>query len=63
MDPTEYVVPCLFLGDPDTPPAGPVARLPRKLLRPLSLVDHPRFSTKNDPASTAIYGHLAVEKK
>jgi hypothetical protein len=63
MDLTEYAVPCLFLGDPDTLPAGPVARRPRKLLQPLALVDHLRFSTEKDPASTAIYGYMAVEKK
>jgi hypothetical protein len=63
MDHTEYAVPCLFLGDPDRPLAGSVAILPRKLLQPLALVDHLRFSTEKDPASTAIYGYMLVEKK
>src|SRR5437764_656002 len=35
MDQTEYVTPCLFLGDPNRRPAGQPATLPRKLLQPL----------------------------
>jgi hypothetical protein len=63
MDPTEYAAPCLFLGDPDTPPAGPVASLPRRLLQPLAFLDHLRFSMAKDPLSITIYGHLIVKKK
>lgn len=62
MDTTEYAVPCLFLGDPDNPPAGPPAGLPRKLLQPLAFLDQLQFLMKKDPASTAIHGLLIVEK-
>jgi hypothetical protein len=62
MDQTEYVVPCLFLGDPDQPPSRPQARFPRILLQPLALLDNLRFVMEKDPSSTAIYGHLIVEK-
>jgi hypothetical protein len=57
MDQTEYSVACLFLGDPDNPPAGPVATLP------LALLDHLRFVMEKDPTGTAIYGQPTVEKK
>jgi hypothetical protein len=63
MDQTEYVIPCLFLGDPDQPPAGPQASFPRRLLQPLALLDDLRFVMEKDLSSTAIYGHLIVEKK
>jgi hypothetical protein len=63
MDPTEYAVSCFFLGDPDTPPAGPVARLPRKLLQPLALLEYLRFTADKDPADGTAYGTLTVEKK
>lgn len=62
MDQTEYVVPCLFLGDPDQPPSGPQASFPRNLLQPLALLDSLRFVMEKDPISTAIYGYLVVEK-
>jgi len=63
MDQTEYIVPCLFLGDPDQAPSGPQASFPRMLLQPLALLDNLRFVLEKDPNSTAIYGHLVVEKK
>jgi hypothetical protein len=63
MDQTEYVIPCLFLGDPDQPPSGLQASFPRMLLQPLALLDYLRFIMDKDPSSTAIYGHLVVEKK
>jgi hypothetical protein len=63
MDQTEYVVACLFLGDPDQPPSGPQASFPRMLLQPLALLDYLRLVMEKDPSSAAIYGHLVVEKK
>lgn len=64
LDRTEYTIPCLFLGDPDTPPAplSPVA-LPRKLLQPFALLDQLRFTLDHDPAVGTPYGELLVEKK
>jgi hypothetical protein len=63
MDSTEYVTPCLFLGDPNTPPAGPAATLPRKLLQPLALLGQLRFTLDHDPSDGTLYGVLVVEKK
>jgi hypothetical protein len=58
MDLTEYVTPCLFLGDPNIPPnLSPQATAPRRLL------DQLRFSMDRDPAAGAMYGSLVVEKK
>ena len=64
MDPTEYVIPCLFLGDPDVPPdpARP-ATWPRKLLQPFQLLDWLRFTLDKDPAAGLLYGELIVEKR
>jgi hypothetical protein len=64
MDPTEYVVPCLFLGDPDTPPdASRLATLPRMLVQPFALLGQLRFTVDRDPATGTLYGELVVEKK
>lgn len=63
MDQTEYVTPCLFLGDPDTPPAGQPATFPRKLLQPFGLLDQLRFTMDRDPVAGALDGELIVEKK
>lgn len=63
MDLTEYAVPCLFLGDPTTPPSGPAATFPRKLLQPLGLVNWLRFTFDRDPSSGTPYGEMIVEKK
>jgi hypothetical protein len=63
MDQTEYVTSCLFLGDPNTPPAGPFATLPRKLLQPLALLNQLRFEMKHDPGDGTPYGVFVVEKK
>jgi hypothetical protein len=63
MDQTEYVVPTLFLGDPDTPPdARQPATFPRKLLLPLALLDRLRFTAEKNPARSNLYGELVVEK-
>jgi hypothetical protein len=63
LDPTEYVTPCLFLGDPHTPPAGPAATLPRKLLQPFALLGQLRFGMDHDPSDGTPYGMLVVENK
>ncbi len=64
MDQTVYVVPSLFLGDPDAPPdpARP-ATWPRKLLQPFQLLDWLRFTLDKDPATGSLYGELVVEKR
>ncbi|HVS35547.1 MAG TPA: hypothetical protein VMS17_08195, partial [Gemmataceae bacterium] len=43
MDPTEYVFPCFFLGDPAAPPAARSANAPRKLLGLSGVVDKLRI--------------------
>ena len=63
MDSTEYVTPCLFLGDPAIPPSGPAATLPRKLLQPLALLGQLRFAMRHDAGDGTPYGMLEVEKK
>ena len=64
MDLTDYVVACLFLGDPSVAPnpAQP-ATFPRKLLQPFALLDHLRFTIDHDPATGSMYGELVIEKK
>jgi len=64
MDQTVYVVPCLFLGNPDAPPdpARPATR-PRKLLQPFHLLDWLRFTLDKNPAVGLLYGELVVEKR
>jgi hypothetical protein len=64
MDPTEYGVACLFLGDPDTPPdPNQPATFPRNLLQPFHLLDQLRFILDRDAHVTAPYGTLTVEMK
>lgn len=63
MDASEYVTPCFFLADPDTPPTGPPGKLPRNLLQPLALLNELRFTMDSDPAAIAPHGLLVVEKK
>ena len=63
MDQTEYVTPCLFLGDPNRRPAGQPATLPRKLLQPLGLLDQLRFTMDRDPSAATLDGELLIEKK
>jgi hypothetical protein len=63
MDQTEYVTPCLFLGDPNTPAIGQRATLPRKLLQPLALLDQLRFTMDRDPRAGTLDGELLIEKK
>jgi hypothetical protein len=64
MDPTDYAVVCLYLGDPDLPPSlNQPAMLAKKLLQPLALVDQLRFIMDRDPAAASLHGELVVEKK
>ena len=63
MDPTEYAIACLFLGDPDSPPAGNPAAFPRKLLQPFSLLDWFRVTFDKDAAVGAPHGEMILEKK
>ena len=64
MDQTEYLIACLFLGDPDAPPdpARP-ATWPRNLLQPFQLLDRLRFTLDRDPAAGSLHGELVVEKR
>jgi hypothetical protein len=65
MDQTEYVIPCHFRGDPDSPPdpSVPAAMLPRNLLGLSGVVDKLRITTDGTPVSeSAPYGLLIVEK-
>ncbi len=63
MDATEYALACLFLGDPNTPAAGPLATLPRELLQPLALLDRLRFLFDKDATVGAPHGEMIIEKK
>jgi hypothetical protein len=65
MDQTEYVIPCHFRGDPNTPPDPSVsaAMLPRNLLGLSGVVDKLRITTDGKPVSAAApYGLLIIEK-
>ena len=63
MDATEYTVACFFLGDPNTPPTGNPATLPRKLLQPLALLDRLRFHFGKNATVAAPHGEMLIEKK
>ncbi len=64
LDPTIFVVPCLFLGDPDVPPdPARAAAWHRELLQPFQLLDQLRFTIDKDPAAVLPYGELVVEKR
>ncbi len=63
MDATEYVFPCFFLGDPNTPlHAYTRQTLPRNLLGLSGVVDKLRITYDGTPAPRAAYGNLIVEK-
>jgi hypothetical protein len=65
MDSTEYVVPCFFLGDPDTSLAAipASASVPRNLLGLSGVVDKLRIIFDGDARAGAAYGHVIIEKK
>jgi hypothetical protein len=65
MDATEYLAPCHFQGDPDTPPDPnlPPASAPRNLLALAGVVDKLRLTQDGTPdPPAALYGKLVVEK-
>jgi len=63
MDPTEYVFPCYFIGDPDAPfdPNRP-PKFPRSLLGLSGVVDKIRFLFDGTRTATAPQGLMVVEK-
>jgi hypothetical protein len=63
MDPIEHVIPCHFLGDPDTPLPATAATLPRSLLGMTGVVDKLRFVADGTPTPPqAPYRNLIVER-
>jgi hypothetical protein len=63
MDATEYVFPCFFLGDPNTPlHAYNPQSLPHSLLGLAGVVDKIRTAFDGTPTPGALYGNLIVEK-
>jgi hypothetical protein len=63
MDATEYVFPCFFLGDPDTPvhTYSPMTT-PHTLLGLSGVVDKLLITLGGKPSPAAPYGNLTVEK-
>jgi hypothetical protein len=57
MDPTEFVFPCYFLGDPDVPPVGG-----RNLLGLTGVINQIRLTFDGTYSLVAPYGLLIVEK-
>jgi hypothetical protein len=58
MDPTEYLIPCYFLGDPVHPTPQPAWNL----LGLTGVVDQFRLSFDGTPSVGSGYGRLVVEK-
>ena len=63
MDPTEYVFPCYFIGDPDErfDPRHP-PKFPRSLLALSGVVDKIRFLFDGTPTPAAPHGLMVMEK-
>ena len=59
MDPTEYVFPCYFLGDPDTPPPATA----KSLLGLTGVIDQIRLTFDGVSLPGAPHGILIVEKR
>jgi hypothetical protein len=59
MDATEYVFPCYFLGDPDSP----LPKRAKNLLGLSGVIDQIRFGFDGTPSVGAPYGVLIVEKR
>jgi len=57
LDPTEYIFPCYFLGDPNVP-----IRDPKNLLGLTGVIDKIRLIFDGTPSGAAQYGLLIVEK-
>jgi hypothetical protein len=63
MDATEYVFPCFFVGDPNTPLAAYTSlTVPDNLLGLSGVVDKLLITPDGRPSPTAPYGNLIVEK-
>ena len=63
MDPTEYIFPCYFIGDPDAPfDPNPPPRFPRSLLGLSGVVDKIRILFDGTPTATAPHGLMVIEK-
>ena len=58
MDPTEFIFPCCFVGDPDVPPAGG-----RNLLGLTGVINQIRLIFDGNYSLVAPYGLLIVEKQ
>jgi hypothetical protein len=58
MDPTEYVFPCYFLGDPNGPAVNP-----QHLLGLTGVINQVRFTFDGATSLVARYGVLIVEKR
>jgi hypothetical protein len=62
LDSTEFVFPCFFLGDPNTPSSrSRVTVAPRKLLALSGVVDKVRILFDGTPSPQAPYGNLILE--
>jgi hypothetical protein len=59
MDPTEYVFPCYFLGDPNLPPPAPA----KNLLGLSGVISQLRLSFDGTSSLRAPWGVLVIEKK
>jgi hypothetical protein len=63
MDPTEYVFPCYFIGDPDAPfDTQRPPRFPRSLLGLSGVVDKIRILFDGTPTAMAPHGLMVIER-
>ena len=58
MDPTEFVFPCYFIGDPNNLPPAP----PRNLLGLTGVINQIRLTFEGTTSALAPWGILVVEK-
>src|SRR5262249_17166335 len=64
MDATEYVFPCLFLGDPNSSLSSySPTSVPRNLLGLSGVIDKLRLLFEGDATPAAMHGYLVVEKR
>src|SRR5262249_6155234 len=64
MDATEYVFPCLFLGDPDSSLSSySQTAVPRSRLGLAGVIDKRRPLLAAAATPTAMHGYLVVEKR
>ena len=63
MNPTDYVFPCYFVGDPDAPfDHNHPPRFPRSLLGLSGVVDKIRILFDRTPTATAPHVLMVIEK-